>query len=207
MSASSIANCKYPWVRSNEVNQTAALTACSASSICGKGKESHTVMALRAREIYVQLYFPCLLTDYNYLRCIWTPRRPDYTLPEPGIQTLPDFSLKLNWYCAMRQVNWFIRCGQDRVFEADHKDLSPCHTMKIQTGCHKFNSKNLTCCSLDISTFPRLSGKGSLSNSFWKLNSGLLNLGQESNFGFSPGSLIGFTVSWLVSIVTLALAV
>ena len=50
MSPSSIANCIYPWARSNEVNHIAALTACNASSICCKEKELHTVIAFRAQK-------------------------------------------------------------------------------------------------------------------------------------------------------------
>ena len=33
-------------------------------------------------------------------------------------RALMDFSLKLDWYCVVRQVNWFIHCGQDCVLEA-----------------------------------------------------------------------------------------
>ena len=50
MSASSIANCKYPWAESKEVNQTTTLTACRAPSICGDEKELQRVMAFRAQK-------------------------------------------------------------------------------------------------------------------------------------------------------------
>ena len=58
MSASSIANCKYPWARSNEVNQTAAFTAWRASSIRGRGNESRIVTALRALKSMHKLTSP-----------------------------------------------------------------------------------------------------------------------------------------------------
>ena len=72
---------------------------------------------VKSLEIYTQPYFTRFLTNNNYLRCIGALRRSDYTLPKPGIQTLPDFSLKLNGYCAVWQVNWFVHSSGDCVLE------------------------------------------------------------------------------------------
>ena len=44
MSSSSMANWRYPWARSNEVNQLLLWTTCKVSSICSNGKASLTMM-------------------------------------------------------------------------------------------------------------------------------------------------------------------
>ena len=69
-------------------------------------------------EIYTEPYLTRFLVDNDHLRRIGTTRRSNNTLPEPGIETLPDFSLELNRDSSMRQVNRLICSGRYGMFEA-----------------------------------------------------------------------------------------
>ena len=50
----------------------AALTACNASLILGKGKESWMVIALRALKSIHKQISPDFFMDNDYLRCVQT---------------------------------------------------------------------------------------------------------------------------------------
>ena len=99
------------------MNQTAAFTACKASSIRGRGNESRIVTAFRALKLTHKRISPVFFTDNNYLRRVRASQRPNDTLLEPGVKALANLGLQLDWDRTVRQVYGLVRCRGDYVLQ------------------------------------------------------------------------------------------
>ena len=190
MSASSIANCKYPWAKSNEVNQTAAFTACKASSIWGKGNESHIVMAFKALKIYAQAYIPSFFYgQWQLAMCMGFAKARWYLASArcPGtcelqlVAELVSYNGASIWACLLL---WEL-CVSSAVTKTKIFITQWKYALVV---IDELNEP--LCCNSVISTSPMLTGKGSQLNSFSKSKFGLLKSGWDPNFNLSPSSFV-----------------
>ena len=74
--------------------------------------------AIKSLKIYAQANVPRFFMDNDNLQCVQASQRSDDALCEPGIQTLANFSLKLNGDRTVWQVYWHIHSYGDCVLEA-----------------------------------------------------------------------------------------
>ena len=105
------------YTKSIDVKHMADFTACNASSIRGKGKESQTVTALRARKSIHRCISPVFLRTIT--TCDAYRLRDGRIMPcfSHVSRHLRTFSLQLYWNCMVRQVNGFCSRRRNGMFE------------------------------------------------------------------------------------------